>query len=75
ADGKGHGELEKLAVTSGRKVLVYCPDNSKFTLKQEPANKLSWFNPKSGESLSTVHQSQNEISPPDGWEDAVLVLE
>jgi hypothetical protein len=74
-DGKGHGELEKLAVTSGKKVLVYCPDNSKFTLKQEPANKISWFNPKSGESISAVHGLQDETSSPDGWEDAVLVLE
>jgi hypothetical protein len=74
-DGKGHGELEKLAVTSGKKILVYCSDNSRFTLKQNPANKMSWFNPKSGESISAVSGSKNEISPPDGWEDAILVLE
>ena len=74
-DGKGHGELEKLAVISGMKVLVYCPDNSKFSLNQKPANKISWFNPKSGKSISTVHGPQNEFSSPDGWEDAVLVLE
>jgi hypothetical protein len=74
-NGKGHGELEKLAVTSGRKVLIYCPGNSKFTLKQKPANKMSWFNTKTGESIPSNGKRINEISPPDGWEDAILILE
>jgi hypothetical protein len=74
-DGKGVGELEKLAVKSGEKTLIYFPDNSKFIMKQEPADKMSWFNPKTGESIGVVRALQNEISPPDGWEDAVLVLE
>tara|TARA_R110002050_G_scaffold300778_2_gene472565 strand:- start:2508 stop:3944 length:1437 start_codon:yes stop_codon:yes gene_type:complete len=74
-NGKGHGELEKLAVTSGEKVLVYCTDNSKFTLKQEHVEKMSWFNTKTGKSIPFAGEFQNEISPPDGWEDAVLILE
>jgi hypothetical protein len=74
-EGKGEGELEKIAVKSGEKTLVYFPDNSKFTMKQEHADKMSWFNTKTGESISVAGKFQNEISPPDGWEDAVLILE
>jgi hypothetical protein len=74
-EGKGVGELEKLAVKSGKKTLIYFPDNSKFTMKQEHADKMSWFNTKTGESIPSNGKLPNEISPPDGWEDAVLVLE
>jgi Protein of unknown function (DUF4038) len=73
-EGRGTGELEKLAVKSDRKILIYFPENSICKVNLGLLNKYSWLNTATGESVDNINVIQNEFSPPEGWEDAVLIL-
>lgn len=74
-EGKDEGELEKLAVKSGMKILIYLPENSRCKVKPGSLNKISWYNPATGELVDNTSKIQNEFSPPNAWEDAVLIIE
>ncbi|MBD0374478.1 MAG: hypothetical protein ICV51_02470, partial [Flavisolibacter sp.] len=79
--GAETGENLKVAVTSatGRMVLVYFPNNSFAEIKNtlNKAATASWFDPRNGRETGAGNFQQNEsrnIVPPDGWEDAILVI-
>jgi len=79
--GAGERELLKTAVTtaSGDMALVYFPNNSFATVKNtlKSAATAHWFDPRSGVEAQAGSFAQGEargLIPPDGWEDAILVL-
>jgi hypothetical protein len=74
-DGKGDGELEKVAVKKDESCFVYFPDNTSCKLTANDFKSLSWYNTETGQLThgSTFHQ--NEYSLPEDWEDGVLILE
>jgi hypothetical protein len=73
-DGKGEGELEKLAVTNGYKTFVYFPENSHCKLTFPKEKKFKWFNTKSGKTIGGERNEKNEYALPENWEDGILVI-
>ena len=57
------------------KLFVYLPENSSCKIIPGYLNKTSWFNPATGELVNNTIEVQNKFSPPDGWQDAVLIME
>ncbi len=84
AGGQIEGQLLHLAARhqGGRWVMLYLADKAQFTVD---LGKLSgvkvrgfWFNPKSGEQTAIeplTNKGTKAFSTPEGWEDALLVLE
>jgi hypothetical protein len=84
AGGQVEGEVLHLAARhqDGRWVMVYLADKADFSVDM---SKLSgakvnglWCNPKTGETSSAgtfTNTGVKRFSTPDGWEDALLVLE
>jgi hypothetical protein len=74
-DGRGEGELEKVAVRSEAEILIYYPNNSPCTIQmEEKLDAVSWFNPADGETLLGTMQKDGIFHPPAGWEDSVLMI-
>ena len=81
AGAAGEGESLKTAVslTSGNMVIVYFSNNSHAPIKNT-LNKAAlayWVDPRSGEEVkaeSFAADQIQDIAPPKGWEDALLVL-
>jgi hypothetical protein len=84
AGGQTEGDLLHLAARHehGKWVMIYLADKASFSVN---LNKLSgakvqgfWFNPQSGEQISIeplTNKGMKAFSTPEGWEDALLVLE
>jgi hypothetical protein len=84
AGGRTEGDLLRLAARhqDGKWVMLYLADKAQFTVD---LTKLSgakvrgfWFNPKSGEQTAIeplTNKGTKAFSTPEGWEDALLVLE
>ena len=79
--GTGENESLKTAVISdsGDFLAVYFSNNSpakvRNKLKKEAA--ANWFDPRNGKTESAGNFAANEardLIPPDGWEDAILIL-
>lgn len=73
--GRGEGELEKLVVKKDEIYYTYFPDNSSCILNIEKVKKAAWFNTKTGESIKGKITEGNVFSPPNKWEDAILIVE
>ena len=78
----GEGESLKMAVrlSSGNMSLVYFSNHSKAQIKNilNRESAAYWFNPADGtreEEENFKSDEVREMSPPAGWEDAILVLE
>ncbi len=78
------GSLLHLAARhpDGRWALVYLGDKATFSVDMSKLNgakvNVSWVNPITGEATRVGEESNNGIksfSTPDGWEDALLLLE
>jgi hypothetical protein len=84
AGGRTEGELLRLAARHdrGKWVMAYLADKTSFSVD---LSKLSgakvkgfWFNPESGQQTPTeplTNRGTRAFSTPDGWEDALLILE
>lgn len=74
-EGRGEGELEKLAVSKSEEILIYFPDNSPCKIRlDQMLNAVSWFSSSDGETLSEMIQKDGVFKPPAGWVDGVLVI-
>jgi len=84
--GKKRGAKEKVAVKSsnGDEIVVYFADNSPAFIELNRITTAgtvngTWFNPSDGETVSAGvgHDttSAKKFTPPNGWEDAVLILD
>jgi len=84
---EGEGELQKVSVFNMQKniCMVYFPNNSSASLelssyfeKTEEIN-LQWYNPASDtyaeESERAIKDGELIVSPPNNWQDAILILE
>lgn len=79
--GKGEDESLKTAVISdsGDFVAIYFSDNSSAKVRNKTGKPAaaSWFDPRNGKTESAGQFTINEardVIPPDGWEDAILIL-
>jgi hypothetical protein len=72
--GKGDGELEKVAVKSDSRILIYFPGKTDARLSGMEVKNIWWFNTESGNLISGSKSSDNIYSLPEGWVDGVLVL-
>jgi hypothetical protein len=66
--------------SGGRKTLVYFPERRAVTLVTDNASAASkrrfkWFDPRNGEEVNIEQNPENRYQPPEGWEDAVLIVE
>jgi hypothetical protein len=83
--GNTAGQVLNLAARhkDGKWIMVYLADKADFSInmnKLSPAGKVnaSWLDPRTGESVSAGSFSNAGIqsfSTPEGWEDALLILE
>ena len=83
--GNTAGQVLNLAVRhkDGKWIMVYLADKADFSVnmnKLSPAGKVNaaWVDPRTGESVSVGSFSTagvESFSTPDGWEDALLILE
>lgn len=73
--GQAEGELEVVGVRSGKGVLIYFPENRTCRLKLESGKNISWFQPATGRVEQAGIKNSNSYQPPNGWEDAVLIIE
>ncbi|MCB1120544.1 MAG: DUF4038 domain-containing protein, partial [Verrucomicrobiae bacterium] len=73
--GRGEGEFEKLAVKASGKALIYFPDNSPATLDPAKISSAQWFDPRNGSYSRERNLNSTSFSPPNGFADAVLILE
>ena len=80
----GSGELQKVAVLAGKEILIYFPENSSAELDlkdlftENRQLQLNWYNPVNGtlqqQSEEFVEAILIEVTPPEDWEDAILVI-
>jgi alpha-L-fucosidase len=80
-NNSGSGAARKVGVNSvdGSKCVVYFPTNSNATIRNILKSKTTatWFDPRNGNtsSVGTFNSGESRnITPPTGWEDALLVL-
>jgi hypothetical protein len=82
--GRTSGDVLHLAARhqDGKWVMLYLADKASFSVnmgKVSAANvNASWGNPRTGDSVPIGRQSNTGVksfSTPDGWEDAILLLE
>lgn len=63
-----------------RKILVYFPERRAVTLLMDKAPAASqwrfkWFDPRNGGEVNIEENVDKKHLPPEGWEDAVLIVE
>jgi len=84
AGGRTEGDLLRLAARhqGGKWVMLYLADKAQFTVDLSKVSgakvKGFWFNPRSGEQTAIeplTNKGTKAFSTPEGWEDALLVLE
>lgn len=82
AGSVGEGESLKTAVVhaDGNKILVYFSNNSVTHVKNtmDSSAKAQWFYPRDGQKADADSFDKNQVkgmTPPNGWEDAVLMLQ
>ncbi len=82
--GKTDGAVPHLAArhAGGRWVVCYLADKTTFSVRLDKLNAgqvaASWVNPKTGDALPIGSQPSTGVkgfTTPDGWEDALLILE
>jgi len=83
--GKTDGRILNLAARhkDGKWIMVYLGSKSTFSInmnKITAANKVNtfWIDPKTGDSVpinNLANKTAESFSTPDGWEDALLILE
>jgi len=83
--GNTNGQLLNLAARhkEGQWALVYLAGKASFSINLDKVNaganlKVFWIDPKTGQSLAngrTAYQAVEPFSTPEGWEDALLVVE
>jgi hypothetical protein len=83
--GKTDGRVLNLAARhkDGKWIMVYLGSKSSFSInmnKITAGNKVNafWIDPKTGDLVSTnnlANKAVESFSTPDGWEDAILILE
>ena len=74
SEGKGEGELEKLAVKNGKNTFLYFPENSKCKLTIEGIKEASWYNPENGSVVKGKVNAKHQYEPPEDYEDAILTI-
>lgn len=74
SEGKGEGELEKLAAKNEEKTYLYFPENSKCELNIKGIKKISWYNTKNGGVIKGKVNEKNQYEPPENFEDAILLI-
>jgi hypothetical protein len=80
--GKSSGATIKAAVksTDNSRMLVYYPERNSATIRNDLGGSAtaSWFDPRNGNTTGAgsfkINQSR-ALTPPNGWEDAVLILD
>lgn len=79
--GKGQSRIVAMRSADGSRILVYLPDRRAVTVKLDvaggPVADARWFDPRDGSQKPAgehARGSASEFLPPDGWEDAVLVV-
>ncbi len=83
--GKTDGRILNLAARhkDGKWIMVYLGSKTSFSIhmnKMTAGNKVNafWIDPKTGDSVSIknlANKTAESFSTPDGWEDAILILE
>lgn len=80
-EGQGSDESLKTAVhcTNGRKTLVYFANVSPATIKNSLGKEANatWFDPRDGQTQKArtfETDASRSMTPPRGWEDAILVM-
>jgi hypothetical protein len=83
--GKTDGRVLNLTARhkDGKWIMVYLGSKSSFSInmnKITPGSKVNafWIDPKTGDSVSIknlANKTVESFSTPDGWEDAILILE
>lgn len=73
-DGRGEGELEKLAVKCNDLVLVYFPDNSSCRLNHDSTKNVKWYKTATGELINAGKSETEEFTLPENWEDGILII-
>jgi hypothetical protein len=82
--GETRGDLLHLAARhrDGKWVMVYLADKADFSVRMDklaaPDVNALWVNPKTGDATPIGRLSNTGVkafSTPDGWEDAILILE
>jgi hypothetical protein len=84
ASGEGTGSARKVALRAndGSQCYVYYPTNSAASVRLDRVTTSStvgatWFDPRSGATVSGGTFSRTQVptlTPPSGWEDALLML-
>jgi hypothetical protein len=83
--GNTNGQVLNLAARhqDGQWALVYLGSRASFSINLDKVNaaaklKVFWLDPRSGESMAaarSAHAGVESFSTPEGWEDALLVVE
>ncbi len=83
--GNTNGQILNLAARheEGQWALAYLGSKASFSVNLDKVNagaklRVFWIDPKSGESAAigpSAHQGVESFSTPEGWEDALLVME
>ena len=82
--GRTDGDVLHLAARhrDGKWAMLYLADKASFSVDMGKLGsgraRIAWVNPKTGESTPLGQQKASGVksfSTPDGWEDALLVLE
>ena len=80
-DGASSGATIKAAVMSSdsNRMLVYYPERNSATIRNdlERSAIATWFDPRNGNTIPAGSFSRGQtqaLTPPSGWEDAVLIL-
>jgi hypothetical protein len=82
AAGEGGGRRAAMRSRDGSRVLVYLPDRRPITIRLPEhagagATEVSWFNPTTGKYVKAARipaGDDRNFTPPEGFEDAVLIL-
>ena len=76
-----HINVSQVAVrtSDGDRILVYFQDSTAANISNKLSEeaKAQWFDPRNGEKVEADRFSNGQVmkmTPPSGWEDAVLIL-
>jgi hypothetical protein len=82
--GQTEGDVLRLAARhrDGKWAMIYLAEKASFSVNMDKVAgagvSASWVNPKTGDAVpagSLPNSGQRSFSTPDGWEDALLILE
>jgi hypothetical protein len=82
--GRTEGDVLRLAARhrDGKWAMIYLAEKASFSVNMDEAARAgvsaSWVNPKTGDAMpagSFPNSGQRFFSTPDGWEDALLILD